>query len=185
MIKKYLFIFIIFLFSIGSVFSDFTADSESKVMGMTIPSKVWVSAEGKIRVETTFQGQSSIVITDFVEGVLYILTPATKTYMEIRGEQAQNYNDPEYLETLEGKAQKSNEGKEVVSGYNCNVIQYTFNDPSAGVLILWYSNKLKHNLRMKMEGGATPMEMVYSNIKEGAVDSSLFNIPSDYSKMGQ
>jgi len=76
-------------------------------------------------------------------------------------------------------------GTEVVSGYSCQVNQYTYKDKKYGILIQWVADKLGFPIKTQTKdaGGKVTSTTEYSNIKLEKQADSLFEIPPGYEKM--
>ena len=169
---------------LGSAYAaEFSAD-----MVQTMPQGVY---EGKFfmkgnnfRQEMDMQGQEQITIFREDKGVVWVLMPEAKMYMEMSS-QAQEENVPQIdQEKIEHMAEKKFLGKETVNGYACETYQYIYHDKSMGTMTQWFSKKLNFPIKMETHGPSGHTTTEYKNISEKSLSNALFEIPAGYSKMG-
>lgn len=161
--------------------AEFSADMIQKSPMGNTNGKVFVKGEN-LRQEMNMGGQNQIMIFQKDKGVVWILMPGQKMYMEMAagGEQSMA---PPTLEEMEKMGDKKYLGEEKVNGYKCKKFSYTSNDPSVGTTTMWISKKLNFPIKTEMEGSSGPMSMEYKNIQEKKLPESLFKIPAGYQKM--
>jgi outer membrane lipoprotein-sorting protein len=161
--------------------AEFSADMIQKSPMGNTNGKVFVKGEN-LRQEMNMGGQNQIMIFQKEKGVVWILMPGQKMYMEMAagGEQSMA---PPTLEEMEKMGDKKYLGEEKVNGYKCKKFSYTSNDPSVGTTTMWISKKLNFPIKTEMEGSSGPMSMEYKNIQEKKLPESLFKIPAGYQKM--
>jgi len=190
MLKKLisrLMLFIISLFIIGlgtaapGNAAEFSADMIQKSPMGNTKGKVFVKGE-KFRQEMNMGGKKQIMIFQKDKGVVWVLMPEQRMYMEISAGGQQNMA-PATPEEMEKMGDKKYLGKEKVNGYKCKKYRYTSNDPSVGTTTMWISKKLNFPIKTEMEGSSGPMSMEYKNIQEKKIPESLFKIPAGYQKM--
>ena len=180
-----LFIVSLFIIGLGIAVSgnaaEFSADMIQKSPMGNTNGKVFVKGEN-LRQEMNMGGQNQIMIFQKEKGVVWILMPGQKMYMEMAagGEQSMA---PPTLEEMEKMGDKKYLGEEKVNGYKCKKFSYTSNDPSVGTTTMWISKKLNFPIKTEMEGSSGPMSMEYKNIQEKKLPESLFKIPAGYQKM--
>ena len=161
--------------------AEFSADMIQKSPMGNTNGKVFVKGEN-LRQEMNMGGQNQIMIFQKEKGVVWILMPGQRMYMEMAagGEQSMA---PPTLEEMEKMGDKKYLGEEKVNGYKCKKFSYTSNDPSVGTTTMWISKKLNFPIKTEMEGSSGPMSMEYKNIQEKKLPESLFKIPAGYQKM--
>ena len=161
--------------------AEFSADMIQKSPMGNTNGKVFVKGEN-LRQEMNMGGQNQIMIFQKEKGVVWILMPGQRMYMEMAagGEQSMA---PPTLEEMEKMGDKKYLGEEKVNGYKCKKFSYTSNDPSVGTTTMWISKKLNFPIKTEMEGSSGPMSMEYKNIQEKKLPESLFEIPAGYQKM--
>ena len=161
--------------------AEFSADYIKRIGGDKEASKVFV--KGKMRREEMMDdGEiSAINISRPDKGVMWNLVPEEKMYMEIPlgGMPADGMVD---VNELESRAKMKLLGMETLSGYVCEKRQYE--DQAGGSIIVWYSPKLDHpvKIHINVSGGENEMIMEYKDIKTGKIPDSKFEIPRDYQK---
>jgi hypothetical protein len=123
--------------------------------------KVFVKGEN-FRQEMNMGGQNQIMIFQKEKGVVWILMPGQRMYMEMAagGEQNMAPPTPEEMQKIGDKK-----------------------DLSVGTTTMWISKKLNFPIKTEMEGSSGPMSMEYKNIQEKELPDSLFEIPAGYQKM--
>jgi len=190
MLKKLisrLMLFIVSLFIIGLGIAvpgnaeEFSADMIQKSPMGNTNGKVFVKGE-KFRQEMNMGGKKQIMIFQKDKGVVWVLMPELKMYMEMSAGGQQNMA-PATPEEMEKMGDKKYLGEEKVNGYKCKKYRYTSNDPSVGTTTMWISKKLNFPIKTEMEGSSGTMSMEYKNIQEKKLPDSLFEIPAGYQKM--
>ncbi|RPI78560.1 MAG: DUF4412 domain-containing protein [Desulfobacteraceae bacterium] len=185
--KSSLFILLVFLWVLGSVFSiwavEFSADSYRSFMGKNSTGKVFVKGH-LTRMESKEGGQDSIIITDLKKKTTYILNPKDKTYMEmaLSGQMAASAADPEFQKDF---GTWKDLGTETVNGYLCDKRLFTPKDKSLGMnqSTQWIAREIKYPIKSVTKTAQGDMTMEYKNIKTGNVSDSVFKIPAGYTKM--
>ena len=190
MLKKLisrLMLFIVSLFIIGmgtavtGNAAEFSADMIQKSPMGNTNGKVFVKGEN-LRQEMNMGGQNQIMIFQKEKGVVWILMPGQRMYMEMAAGGEQNMAPPT-PEEMEKIGDKKDLGEEKVNGYKCKKFRYTSKDPSVGTTTIWISKKLNFPIKTEMEGSSGPMSMEYKNIQEKELPDSLFKIPAGYQKI--
>jgi hypothetical protein len=162
------------------VMGEFSADSTKVMQGKTVKSKIFVQRD-KIREEATEGNKTAVTIIRLDKKVTWILQD-DKTYLEMKNmDQA---NTPQAEEEAKKIADVKELGKETVNGYVCRVIQYTYKNKSQGVLTVWLAEKLNYNIKMEHKiKDKMQMSNELTNIKEGKLAASLFEIPPGYKSL--
>jgi|GEM_PF-1946810 len=160
--------------------AELSADTKMVMPGMNGKKMITngkVAVKGKMERRETAGPIQMIVITRRDKGLMWMLSPAQKTYNEMK---IPNIG-PEL--TLEQRFQQTpgfkKAGKSRVAGYSCN--KYTFEDKQKTMSgTLYISPVLNYQLKSetKMFGMNTSSEL--TNIKECKQTDSLFNIPKGY-----
>ena len=166
----------------GAFASEFSADVNQQFGNMVMKGKFYMQGD-KMRNDMEMMGTTRATIIRKDKGVVWILMPQRKKYMEMPLEEGAKNNPQFYQDKLEEIAKKEDQGTEKISGYKCEKALYTFNDTTRGTLVQWYSKKLDFPLKMVAKGPNWEMITEYSNIKKGDVDKSLFELPEGYTKM--
>lgn len=180
-----LFVVSLFIIGLGITVSgnaaEFSADMIQKSSMGNSEGKVFVKGE-KFRHEMTMGGQKQIMIFQKEKGIVWVLMPQLKMYMEMTAGGQQDMSPPT-PEEMEKMGDKKYLGEEKVNGYKCKKYRYTPNDPSVGPATMWISKKLNFPIKTEMEGSSGPMSMEYKNIQEKKIPDSLFTLPAGYQKM--
>jgi hypothetical protein len=169
---------VIFVFSGSSIAVEFSADLLLKQAGETMTGKVYVKGD-KTRQEFVQQGQKQITILRPDKGIMWVLMPAEKIFMEMSSQEGAAY-DPQLDQTIKDKAEIKLLGKETVNGQVCDKYQYIYHDTSMGTAIQWVSKKLNYPIKTEYKSSSGYMLTEYRNIQEGNVQDSLFEVPGDY-----
>lgn len=153
--------------------AEFSADLKIQPKGENpITGKIFVKGN-KIRQEVTEEGETQIVIVRPDKKVTWMLTPQEKMYMEMP---FQN-EDASFEEwTADREKQAKSLGEETVSGVKATKFEMV----EEGDKIYYWVSK-KYPFPIKVED--PDMVMFYENIKEGAVQDSVFELPAGYQKM--
>jgi outer membrane lipoprotein-sorting protein len=153
--------------------ADFSADFVVKSKGEDeIAGKILVKGQ-KIRQEIAEGEDKQILIIRPDKGVTWMLTTEDKSYMEIPYEsQGQAFD----VWTAESEKLGKLLGEETVAGYPCKKFELVEEGEKA---TYWVSKKLAFPI--KVQDSESVME--YKNIKEGAVDDALFEVPQGFEKL--
>ena len=169
---------VIFVLSGSSIAAEFSADLLLKQAGETMTGKVYIKGD-KMRREFVQQGQKQIMIVRPDRGLMWLLMPAEKIYMEMSSQESGAY-DPTLDQDIQNKAEIKLLGKETVNGYVCDKYQYIYHDTSMGTTTQWVAKKLNYAIKSEYKSSSGDMLVEYKNIKEGNVQNSLFEVPGDY-----
>ena len=143
--------------------------------GETINGTIYIKGD-KIRQEITEDGTTTITILRLDRKLSWILMPENK-YMEVP--LPINPNQPQNQEYEVAAL-----GQEMVNGYDCEIIQYTYKKKSLGVLVQWIAKNLNYAVKTEAKNakGKLTSRTEYHNITPTKLDDSLFEIPAGYSK---
>ena len=148
-----------------------------------------ISVKGsKSRMDSTIEERQTVILVDQERGTVQALDVQERKYAEfplVSSEAAFSLSLPMSIIGL-AAAQPGNEtqslGTETVSGYGCDKFAIVSkDDPTFPLLTYWMSQKLQYPL--KIAYGPNPRgEWVIevTNIREGPVEDSLFQVPSGY-----
>jgi hypothetical protein len=143
-------------------------------------------AQLKTRFERTRDGRTTIDITRLDKRVTWTLNPARKTYSETPIDAndivVRLHEDPTTLRGAEGIAAVKRVGSEVVNGYDCDKYALHFRDKTAGTQYVWFAKKLRFMLKLEWKTARISEFIEYTNIREGPLPDSLFEIPAGYKK---
>ncbi len=162
--------------------AEFSADTVTKMGGMTMTGKVWRQGN-KMRQEMDMGTMRHIIIVRPDKKATWMLDPKSKTYMEMP------YNpkmsDPSMLKNeaeLKKIAVKKKLGTEKVGGFVCDKFQLTFKDKARGTATVWVSKQLEWPLKTESKRPQGAVVTETKNIKVARQASSLFEIPKGYKK---
>lgn len=160
---------------------EFSATITKIAGGTTIVGKTYISKD-KIRDENTSGGKVGATIIRLDKKVTWILME-NKQYMEMAAgtAEAEKTDLMAMQKEYEQKFEVKSLGSEKLNGYVCEKKQYTDKEGKFGVTTIWYSPKLKYMVKMEsMLDGKVVSSMELSDIKEGALPASLFEVPAGY-----
>lgn len=141
--------------------------------------KIFVKGE-KSRMEFFKAGQAEgIMIVNPEKNASWLLNTQEKTYMEIDLAQSPSQYAKEGSMEEHGFTKESL-GSETVSGYSCVKERYTHKDKNMGSMVLWTSRKLSYPVKWESKNPSGTSWFQLSNIKEGKVNDSLFELPKGY-----
>lgn len=162
--------------------NNFSADVVNTSHGETHTSKIY-SKDGKSRMEANAGGREMISISRPDKRVVWMLMPASRTYMEMpynmqRKDIASQLNDPNV------KPEKKFIGNETVDGhptkkYHVTVIVNGSREASG---YIWEATDM-NNFPIKHQSEDGNITTVWKNIKFGGVSDSVFELPAGYRKM--
>jgi hypothetical protein len=187
MVKKglALLLSVVFLLATGGavIAAEFQSDMKIEGAGEEVTGKVFVKGE-KMRQEMSTPMGTSVTITDQDAGVMYVLMPEQKMYMEMP-------LDPDMMmlqtssleESLEGRAEIKKAGTETVAGYKCDIYEIKYNDPGMGESRAWVSQKLQYPVKVISKTSEGTVTLTYFNIVEGKIDPEIFKVPGGYQKL--
>ncbi len=167
------------VFSSVALSAEFSADLIQKTAGMTTKGKVYIKGN-KMRMEMETPAGKSINLMDIGTGLMQMLQPEQKMYFEMETPEAGVVKTDEALDKI---ADKKHVGTEKVNGYKCDKYEIIYHDRSLGKMSQWFSKKLNYPIKIIYNGPQGEMVVEYKNIKQGKVDSSLFEIHPGYEKM--
>ena len=162
--------------------ADFTADMTQTLNGNPLMQGKASVKDGKVRVESSMQGVSQVVISDPATGRMIMLQPQMKMYMETKVDPAKMSPDV----VKDGKNEQGQWrvlGRETVDGWECEKRVFDFKDKSQGELTGWFALKLDYPIKTMVTNGKDTMTVEYKNIKTGQLDAALFEVPLGYQKM--
>jgi hypothetical protein len=161
--------------------SPFSADQVKTTGKRTTTGKVYSNGKA-VRIEAQdARGQQSITILRPDQKVVWVLTPASKTYMDMGGLGAASM---ELATSVEGaKMQRESLGGEQVGEYHCDKyrVQTTY-EGKVYTSLEWDAKELG-GFPVKQAGEKGEWSKEYQNVRLGPQDSSLFEIPAGYQKI--
>ena len=167
--------FLVLFLAGAAVAEEFSADVSGH-MGNSgaFQGKVFMSNQ-KMRMETP----QSITISRMDRGVVWMLMPQQKMYMEMGlGSEIAVSS----LEKLPGEIERQSLGTEMVNGKLATKYRIvTEQQGIRGAILHWIAPGLNFPVKIATENGSVLME--YTNFRMGPQDQSLFELPSGYQKM--
>lgn len=178
-----IFITVFILLGVASA-AQFEADVRMEGSGMEMDGKLYVM---DLKARQDFDSKEAgltITITDGEKGLVYVLMPKEKMYMEmpLQQKEFQALTAGSLEEQLEGEADVEKVGGETIEGYACDIYEIEYHDQGMGRSTVWIAQKLNYPIKVIGESSQGKISMACSNIKEGVVDQAMFEIPGDYEK---
>lgn len=164
----------ILIFSVAAM-ADFSADTVTTSPQGTMKGKIYSTSSngygGKLlRMETSAEGRSTIMIIDREKQVMYILMPDKKMYMK-------QAVDPKQKGTIDKPASMTFIRNNKFDGHPVKVYKAKASDGNE--IIVWEATDLnKFPLKIEMPGDKAVME--YHNVSTKPVNKSMFEIPAGY-----
>jgi len=159
---------------------DFSADVVHTINKKVTNEKIY-SSEKAVRVEKEERGRKSISIMRLDRKAVYVLMPEQKSYMDMG---SLGEGSMELANSVAGaKVERQALGSEDVGPYHCDKfrIQTTY-EGHVYTGLEWDAKELRgFPVKQADEKGSWSKE--YQNVKLGAQDPSLFEIPADYKKI--
>jgi len=161
--------------------SPFSADQVKTTGKKTTTGKVYSNGKA-VRIEgLDARGQQSVTILRPDQKAVWVLTPASKTYMDM-GELGAASMD--LANSVEGaNVQRNLLGSEQVGQYHCDKyrLQTTF-EGKVYTSLEWDAKEL-NGFPVKQADEKQSWSKEYQNVKLGPQDASLFEIPAGYQKI--
>lgn len=165
--------------------AEFSANLTQKLTigqrSMSVTGKLYVKGIMQRQDITSPMGkQIDIIRPD--KGVVWIIRPSDKAYMEQKIQKMDPKNPPTVESMLKRLPGFKKIGSEKISGFQCD--KYKFADKSRNLSgVVSISSKLKQELKSDVTSPQGKMSLVLSNVKEGTQSPSLFNLPAGYKKV--
>ncbi|NNK85535.1 MAG: hypothetical protein HKO91_08305 [Desulfobacterales bacterium] len=169
-----------FWFALASA-AQFTADVNQRLHGKDLTGKIFVKGE-KYRLEQQDNKKRRMfIIVDQKANLTIVADPAEKNYTETPSQgMVSLMNDPlQSARYMEEKHKKVLLGDEIISGFKCKKIKYEAQGKE--LMTVWKSNKLGFVLKLTLPDKKKSF-LQLKNIKEGAVNKALLQVPAGYAK---
>jgi outer membrane lipoprotein-sorting protein len=171
---------------------EMSADMTTKARGQTITGKLYMKGN-KLRQDITNPQMKMTTLVRGDKNVVWMIQPAQKSYMEMKTPPGSvNVGKTMQIDDLVNKLGGKNAvtqklvGKETVNGYPCEKYVITQKQPRPGApretATVWLSKKLGIPVRIKI-AGQMPTEINFTNIRQGGVSDSIFELPKGFKKM--
>lgn len=165
--------------------AQYSANSVTETETVTINEKVY-AAPGKIRREQDLGSHTQVSIVRMDKGVMWVLMPDERMYMEMSMQQAQA-QDPGV--DLSGyQMEKTEVGQETVNGHQATKYKIIMTNADGTKLggFQWVVNpgiQIKLDAISKDGDTKERIKMELTNLTIGTQDAALFEIPKGYSTM--
>jgi outer membrane lipoprotein-sorting protein len=165
--------------------AEYSADSYTESAEVTLKEHVYV-APGKQRKESAMGDSTPVTIIRMDKGVMWMLMPDDKMYMEMSLQQAQSRNPG--VDTSGYQMEKTEMGREVVNGHEAIKYKVIMTDAKGNKLggFQWVVSpgiQIKLDAVSKEKNSKERIKMELTNLKIGKQDPALFEIPDGYTKM--
>lgn len=162
---------------------EYSADEHMETEDITMQAKIY-HAPGKERREQNMSGMTQTTIMRIDKGIVWVLMPEQKMYMEMKMGQGEDKSADLKDYTIE----YSVVGEEVVNGINTTKNKVIMTDKKGNKFggFMWVSMEgimVKMDTISKVEGSKMRVKMERRNIKIENQNPKLFEIPSGYQKM--
>ncbi len=153
--------------------TDFSADVVSKAAGKSMSGRIVVSRDN-VRMEFA----EMITITRMDKKVSWMLMPAQKTYMEQALDTRASIGTGE---KIDGEIERTMVSNEKIDGRAARkyLVRYK-SQYAAGEVYQWMRDGLAMPVKTAAKDGSWSMEL--KNVKTGAQDAGLFELPKGYTK---
>jgi len=156
---------------------DYSVEMEMNSGTMAMKTKLFVKDKGELtRSEVNMMGNSSIAIVRKDKGVMWMVLPSQKMYMEQPLTQAKAPSIPGAIPT--GTWEK--QGEEKVDGQDCEKWKCDMQANGQAVSVTYWVNK-STKIPAQVEAGG--MITQWKNFKAATPDASLFEVPANFRKM--
>ena len=159
--------------------AEFTADVNHRLHGQDLTGKIFVKGD-KYRLEQQDGNNlQMLIIVDQKTNMTIVADPAEKNYMETPSQGVMSLmNDPfQSARSMETKHKKILLGEEMISGIECRKLK--FESQGQEMMTVWKSKKLGFVLKITLPDKKKSFIQL-KNIKEGAVDEVVFQVPVGY-----
>lgn len=165
----------------GAAAVDFQADVIQTMQGMEVTGTFYLQGNNS-RTEMNIMGRNTCTISRLDKKIMWMVHPDEGFYIEMPLDPAspQSLRDEAAFAKV---ARKKKVGSETVNGFACDKFEITYNDPGVGVMTTWISKKLDFPVRTIFRGPMGEVHTEYKNIRTGAIDASLFELPAGLQKM--
>jgi len=161
--------------------AEFTADVNQRMHGTDLTGKIFVKGKSYRLEQQDNKNRRMFIIVDQKADLTIVADPAEKNYMETPSQGMLSLmNDPfQSARYMEEKHKKILLGDEIISGFECKKIK--FEAQGQEMMTVWKSRKLGFLLKIMLPDKKKSF-IHLKNIKEGAVDKALLQVPAGYAK---
>lgn len=159
---------------------SYSADRVMETEAGTITGKVYAT-RGMERHETNMSGMTSVTILRHDKQMGYMLMPAQHMYQQLDFAQAQKQSGSQAADQVD----ITQVGSETIEGQSATKYKMVMKDGSGGGFIWITSDGIAIKMDMLSKSGRekTRMTLTLTNLKIGAQDPQLFEVPADYKAM--
>jgi len=159
---------------------DFSADVVETHGGKVETSKLQVS-QGRYLLQKKEDGKQLHIIVDSAANFTRIVIPAEKIYYELPADDLFSLiNDPFQAARVSASRYETRSlGRETLQGFDCN--KTLIHSAGQDLMTLWMSDESLVPLKLSLNSDP-PRKVELVNLKQGAVDAALFQIPGDFKK---
>ena len=162
---------------------EYSADEHMETENVAMQAKVY-HAPGKERREQDMSGMQQTMIMRRDKGVMWMLMPEQKMYMETKMSQGKEGR----ADLKDYDIEYSVVGEEVVNGINTTKNKVVVTDKKSNKFdgFMWVAKEgimVKMDTVSKVEGAKMRVKIERKNIKIEKQDSNLFEVPSGYNTM--
>lgn len=172
--------FVVTAFCGQALASEFTADLTEQYGDHVKSGKIYVKGS-KYCLDLVEDGEQIIVIVDPDAKRTIVISVSMKEYQDLAiDDMTSVMNDPiqGYAYTA-GMGEEKNAGTETINGFECDKFVISMMDTD--VMSKWVSKKLGFPIKIIAHGPPDRI-MELTNIKEGSIDETKFNIPEGFTK---
>jgi len=159
---------------------EYSADRIMETESGTFEGKVYATKD-KERSETTMRNMQSVMILRRDQQIGYMLMPAQKMYRQMDLAQAQQQSGA----APQNQVDITEVGRETVEGQSTTKYKLIMKDGSAGGF-MWFTADgilMKMDTVVKNGRDKSRMTITLKNLKIGAQDAALFEVPAGYNAM--
>lgn len=159
---------------------SYSADRTIETEAGTMTGRVYAT-RGMERNETTMSGMTTVMILRHDKQLGYMLMPAQHMYQQLDFAQAQKQSGAQAANQVD----ITEVGSETIEGQSTTKYKMLMKDGSGGGF-MWITHDgiaIKMDLLSKNGREKTRMTLTLTNLKIGAQDPQLFEVPADYTAM--
>lgn len=160
---------------------DFSADIVGKTArGQSFSGKYYTKG-AMTREEMAVGSKRQIMIVRPDKKIVWVLFPAKKQYAETKSSPRSEFDLSAFLKRPGTKQV----GTQVVNGFTCRKIVQSAvgSDDKKVEMTVWYSDKLKHPMKMVHTARGSTRSLEMKNVKLTSPPASLFELPKGYKKV--
>jgi hypothetical protein len=159
---------------------EYSADRVMETSSGTFNGKVFATQD-KERAETNMRGMQSVMILRRDKQIGWMLMPAQKMYMTMDFAKAQQQAGA----APDDKVEITEVGTETIEGFSTKKFKMLMKDGTGGgfIWITEHGIPVKMDMLSKSGGDKSRVTVTLTNLKIGAQDAQMFELPSGYTAM--